>query len=216
MSIRTKFKKGLTEIDKFLPKAMFYSFIMSRKEKKLFDKRIKNSKVYLEFGMGGSTFRVLQKSNAKIYSIDSSLDWISFMREYRQIKKAEKDRLSLFHIDIGPTRDWGRPKSNEHREKYPNYSAKIFRQIDKKNIDTVLIDGRFRVACTLKTILECQQNKNIQIIIHDFWNREQYHSVLNYLDVVDRIDSLGVFAIKKHLDFNSVKNDYELYKYDVE
>ena len=60
------------EIDKFSPYPLFYSFVMSELEKELFDKKVKQSKVYLEFGMGGSTFRVLEKSKAKIYSIDST------------------------------------------------------------------------------------------------------------------------------------------------
>jgi hypothetical protein len=217
MNIKTEIKKIIAEIDKTLPKAMFYSFIMSPKEKKLFDKRIKNSKEYLEFGMGGSTFRVLQKSKANVYSIDSSSDWISLMREYRQIRKMErKKRLSLFHVNIGPTRAWGRPIDNSHKEKFPNYSSHIFNLVDKEVIDTILIDGRFRVACALKTILECHKNKKLQIIIHDFWNREEYHVLLKYFDIIDQAESLGVFMIKKSIDLNAIVEEYELYKYNVE
>ena len=217
MNIKSIVKKAVTKIDKTLPRAMFYSFIMSSNEKKLFDKRIKNSHVYLEFGMGGSTFRVLQKSSARVYALDSSSEWISLMREYRQIRKMEKkERLSLFHVDIGPLKGWGRPIDNSHKEKFPNYSSDIFNLIKKDCIDTVLIDGRFRVACALKTIIECYQNKNLQIIIHDFWNREEYHILLIYLDSIEQADSLGVFKIKDNIDLDAVVEKYELYKYNVE
>ncbi len=215
MTIKTKIKKVVSEIDKFLPKALFYSFRMSSKEKYFFDEKIKNSDVYLEYGMGGSTFRVLQKSNAKVYSIDSSTDWISLMREYRQIRKMEKKgRLSLFHVDIGSTGEWGKPIDNSDKEKFPNYSSHIFTLIDKDSIDTVLIDGRFRVACALITILECNQNNNLQIMIHDFWNREEYHVLLKYFDVINKVDTLGVFKIKNNIDLNAVRDDYEFYKYN--
>jgi len=221
MSAITKIKKGIksviTKIDKKLSKAIFYSFIMSPSEKKLFDKTIRNSKNYMEFGMGGSTFRVLQKSNANVYSIDSSTDWISLMREYKQIRKMEKERrLSLFHVDIGPTKEWGRPVGDDNKEKFPNYSSYIFNLINKDTIDTVLIDGRFRVACALKTILKCHQNMNFQIIIHDFWNREQYHVLLKYFDEIDKVESLGVFKIKNNINLNSIKEEYELYKYHID
>ena len=216
MTLKTSVLKAVTEVDKFLPKALFYSFIMSKKEKELFDKRIKKSNTYLEFGMGGSTFRTLQKSDAKVYSIDSSLDWISFMREYKQIRKMEKTRLSLFHVDIGPTGEWGRPENDNYKEKFPNYSKRIFELIDKTTVDTVLIDGRFRVACALNTILHLHENKNLQILIHDFWNREQYHMVLKYFDEAESADSLVVLTIKKDVDLNAVKEDYETYKYHVD
>ena len=215
--LKAKVKKMINEMDKNLPRAFFHSFIMSNKEKKLFDNRIKDSKVYLEFGTGGSTFRVLQKSNAIVYSIDSSADWIDLMREYRQIRKAESiGKLSLFHVEIGPTREWGRPIGTKYKEMFPNYSSKFFNLIDKKVIDTVLIDGRFRVACALKTLLECYQNNNLQIIIHDFSNRAQYQVLLNYFDVVDKVESLVVLRIKNNIDINSISDTYELYKYEVD
>ena len=213
MNIKTKIRKIVKEIDKKLPIAMFYTFSMSPKEKILFEKEIKNSLVYLEFGMGGSTFRVLHKSKAIVYAIDSSTEWISLMREYKQIKNMErKGRLSLFHIDIGPIGEWGKPINNDHKEKFPNYSSDIFNLVDKESIDTVLIDGRFRVACALKTIMECYQNEKLKVLIHDFWNRDQYQVLLKYFDVIDQVDSLGVFRIKDKIDLNSVMLDYELFK----
>ena len=139
------------------------------------------------------------------------------MREYWQIRRMErKGKLFLFHVDIGPTAGWGKPIDNDQREKFPNYSSDIFNLIDKESVDTVLIDGRFRVACALKTILECYQNKNLQIIIHDFWVREHYHVLLKYFDIIDRADSLGVFNIKNNIDLKSIMEEYELYKYNID
>lgn len=99
-------------------------------------------------------------------------------------------------------------------ESYTKYSSEIFNALEKNNykIDTVFIDGRFRVACTLKSIEKFYNNKDLRIIIHDFWNREHYHIVLNYLDVVDKVDTLGVFKIKENINFDKLKNDYDEYK----
>ena len=76
-----------------------------------------------------------------------------------------------------------------------------------------MIDGRFRVACTLKTISECYKNRDLEILIHDFWDREEYHILLKYLHEVDRADTLGVFVIKTNFDLIAIMKDYDLYKY---
>lgn len=213
MTLRNTAFNMLKRLDRYSPKPLLYSFVMSKDEIALFDRKIKNSRAILEFGMGGSTIRSLQKSKAKIYSIDSSPDWIEEMRGYFQIRYMERKRLTLLHVDIGPTGAWGWPADEAAKERFPDYSSLIFDIIDSTSIDTVLVDGRFRVACALKTIIECQENSNLEIMIHDFWDRTQYHLILKYLDVRDRADTLGAFALKRHIDLESVKSDYEHYKY---
>jgi hypothetical protein len=156
----------------------------------------------------------LEKTKARVYSVESSRDWIKTMREYRFIRDAERKRLFLFHADIGPTLELGRPDGPGSKDLFPGYSATIFKKVKKKKIDTVLIDGRFRVACAMKTILECHKNKRLRILIHDFWNRDAYHIVLSHLTETARADTLGVFAIKNNIDLDSVRETYEQYKFD--
>ncbi len=213
MQVKPLIKKTLKELDKYLPHPLFYSLVMSKPERKLLHKSIKDARNYLEFGMGGSTFRVLQKSNAKVYTIDSSEAWLAHMRSFSFIRKMERKRLFLYLIDIGPTGDWGYPVGDSYKSSYPQYSSEIFELIDKELIDTVLIDGRFRVACTLKTILECYNNAGLKILIHDFYDREEYHIVLKYLHELEKADTLGVFSIKKGIDLAEVQADYEAYQY---
>jgi len=61
--------------------------------------------------------------------------------------------------------------------------------------------------------LECSANLNLKILIHDF-HREKYHVVLKYLDVIELVETLGVFKIKNNIDLNSIEQEYELYKFD--
>jgi len=189
---------------------------MSKNEKIIFDRAIKKSRYYLEFGLGGSTLRAIQKSKAKIYSVESSAEWMACMREYIIIRYFENKRLFVTFVDIGHTREWGLPASDDARNLFPSYSSNIFKVINNKAIDLALVDGRFRVACTLKIILECHANNNLEILIHDFWNREEYHVVLKYLDTVDKADTIGLFSIKKNVDLNLVKRTYEAYKFTVD
>ncbi len=214
MEISSKLIDIVKKADKYSPRPSFYSFVMSEKEIVLFDKTIRNSKVYLEFGTGGSTFRTLLNSSAKIYSVDSDLNWIRSMQRYWLIKYHKNRRLHFFHVDIGPTREWGYLIDEDSRKIFPDYSSSVFNSVEKNEIDTVLIDGRFRIACTLKTILECHANKNLVILIHDFWNRPAYYVLLKYIREIAAADTLGVFKLRDNVNLNFIKEDYELYKFD--
>lgn len=123
---------------------------------------------------------------------------------------------SFFLVDIGPTREWGPPDHGNDRILFPAYSANIFNLINKRDLDLALVDGRFRVACTIKIILECHANKNLTIMIHDFWNREEYHVVLRYLNTICKADTIGLFSIKTNIDLESARRDYEAYKFTVD
>ncbi len=205
-------KNIIRKLDIYSPYPVGYRFIMSKNERGIFDGIINKSRNYLEFGLGGSTIRALQKSKANIYTVDSSLEWIAYMRQYLIFRYFENKRLFIFPVDIGPTCKWGHPESDDFKNRFDSYSSNVFKLIDAERLDLVLVDGRFRVACTLKCILECHNNDDLKILIHDFWNREHYHVVLKYLDVVDKVDTTGIFSIKNNTCLKSVMEDYKAYK----
>jgi len=208
----SKVEKIKMRLDQFSPYPLFYPFRMSENEKIIFDETIKNSLNYLEFGLGGSTLRAIQKSKAKIYTVESNPEWINFIRQYTIVRWYENNRLYIYRVDIGPVRKYGYPVSDNSQNLFETYSSNIFKSIDSKVIDLALIDGRFRIACTLKLILECHKNTNLKILIHDFWNRKKYHIVLKYLDVINKVDTMELFSIKKNVDIKFVERDYEIYK----
>lgn len=193
-----------------------YPFIMYEKEKELLKKTIKNSKNHLEFGTGGSTFFTLIHSDTFVTSVDTNMPWISFVKRYKIIKNSLGEKLEIHFIDIGPTKYWGYPKDETHREKFPKFSSEIFQITDPSKYDTVLVDGRFRVACTLQTILNCFQNKDLKILIHDYSLRDDYKVVEKYLDIVDAEKTLFVFKIKENINLSEVAEEYEKYKFIAE
>ena len=67
----------------------------------------------------------------------------------------------------------------------------------------VFIDGIFRVACVLQTILNCK--KDIKIMIHDINYEIKYHIIYKYLEVIYSIDTMVLFCIKNYIE---VKKDY--------
>jgi hypothetical protein len=190
-----------------------YPMLMSPSEKDILKKYTSKSKKYLEFGSGGSTFYVLKNSpSAMVISVESDAGWIEFMRKWNYICESENNRLKIHIVDIGPTGDGGVPLQMEKKELYPDYSSSVFSQINPEYIDTVLVDGRFRVACILQTILHCPQD--VVILVHDFKNRFYYHAILNFLDEIEFAETLVVFKIKPDINYDQVRECYEYFKYD--
>ncbi len=72
MKLKAKVKNIIRRLDELSPYPLFYPFIMSHDEKIVFDEAINKSHHYLEFGLGGSSLRALQKSKTIIYTVESS------------------------------------------------------------------------------------------------------------------------------------------------
>lgn len=181
---------------------------MSEDEARLFEDFIKQSTRYFEFGSGGST-KLAVRNNIEVFGVESDKRWVD------TLKSETGELCKVDFVDIGPTKEWGYPVDNQNRAKFPDYSEAILHH--DQPFDLILVDGRFRVACTLNTIKHTLKHKHAAdttyIFIHDFWNRPDYHIVLNYLDVVKQIDSAGVFTIKKGLDMDSLNQLIDKYKF---
>jgi hypothetical protein len=154
---------------------------------------------YLEFGAGGSTVFALRAGVSSLVSVESDVAWIA--RLHAEPLAAEailEKRLLLLHADIGETGDLGRPATAASRARWPAYAGAPWPHVHAERLDAVLIDGRFRVACILETAMRCQPAT--QIAVHDFWNRPEYHAVLDFLVPVARQGTLGVFTAKPAMD----------------
>lgn len=187
---------------------------LSELEKKTLSKYYANSSNYLEFGSGGSTFIALNNPNLIINSVESDKNWLDYILSYAFLNNAHKtNRLKFHYIDIGKTKRWGYPVDDSQKNNYPNYSSAVFDNFQKEKIDLVFIDGRFRVACALATILNC--SKDVIIMIHDYADRKDYHILEKFLDKIEIIDTLAIFKIKDNVEFAEVEKCYNEYKYTL-
>lgn len=224
LGIKFKFKIKRKELllnkieikkDKLLDKPQLFPIRLTDIERNLLVNVMNETTNYLEFGSGGSTFLALFNNHIKnIVSVESDENWLNHLREWNIIKTNEKNKKLIFkRINIGETGEWGIPINKSSQDLFPNYSAQIFEEnLFDNNYNTVFIDGRFRIACTLQTILNC--SKSTKILMHDFSIRPEYHVILKYLDIVDIMDTMCLFKIKDNINFDEVNNDYENYKYD--
>lgn len=86
-----RLKEIIRTLDKYSPYPSSFSFVMTSNKKKLFDNKVKESKEYIEFVIGGSAFWALQKYKTKIYAIDSCQFWIKLMCHYSIVRHIKKE-----------------------------------------------------------------------------------------------------------------------------
>jgi len=166
---------------------------LSKNDMMMFYKYLDNAKVYFEFGSGGSTYQACKKSNiTQVYSVESDKDWFDKVQE----RCANSNILKNIYVELcARPNNWGNPGTNCTPNMKKQYSDQI-RLVNNNTIDLVLIDGRFRVACCLK----CYDmiGSECYIAFDDFLNRQGYHVVLKYFDVVEKtIDNRMVILKKK-------------------
>jgi hypothetical protein len=167
---------------------------------------------YLEFGSGESTIHASKSSSIKtVDSVESSQDYVNenLKNDLYIIDALSAGKLCIQLIDIGETIYWGYPKNTSKKHLWPNYSLSIYSR--SKKYDLVLVDGRFRVSCVLNYLLNTPED--CILIIHDFWNRPEYHIVLKYLQLKDRVDSMGVFTKAKNINLKNVQKLIKVYQY---
>ena len=179
---------------------------MSDSERQLFSGCLSQAENYFEFGAGGSTVWAV-KEGLDVKGVESDINWVN------ALKKELGPPCRVKAVGIGPTTEWGFPADAKESHTFPEYSRAIFQH--SQPFDLVLVDGRFRVACTMTAIEHIARNpcngRDAYIFIHDFWNRPHYHVVLQFLDVVESVESAGVFQVQKDVDLNAVRETWKQY-----
>jgi len=170
---------------------------MGPNDEVLFYKYLNKATNYFEFGSGGSTYQAANRINIKnIYSIESDMEWHNKLKEI--LKDYKNINFIYNEMDTKPN-TWGHPGPNSTEEQCKNYSNQIL-LLDKsisKNLDLILIDGRFRIACCLKCF--DMINDDCIIIFDDFLNRD-FKIVLNYYTIINQTKDKRMVILKKKLN----------------
>jgi hypothetical protein len=170
---------------------------MAPAERSLFESFLRCSRRYVEFGAGGSTYLAASLVAEAVTFLDSSKEWLERVRaECLAHDLSTKPKLT--HVDIGETGDWGVPVENAKKDLWPDYHTTIWSDPEAGRADLYLVDGRFRVACFMQTVLHAQSGA--LIAIHDFANRPYYHVVRDVAREVAALGSFSVFARKPDYD----------------
>ena len=160
---------------------------MSPREIELIQSYLQPGNVMLEWGSGGSTVTFSPKVD-KYYSIEHVKDWYTKVDE-------ELNRLGLSNKVDNYLIEPDHPRTIP--TKYQEFQTYI-EHVDVLSIkfDRVLVDGRARAQCAERVLPYL--NEGAIVFIHDFWQRPQYHGVLEWYEEVSSVrHGQSIVALKK-------------------
>jgi hypothetical protein len=158
----------------------------------------------LEYGSGGSTVFATQLGKPVI-SVESDKDWAASLAT--ELSKIEQRNpvTEVFWVNVGPTKEWGYPALPKFFRNFCQYPLKVWNERTEFSPETVLIDGRMRMACFLTALV--MTKKDITILFDGYTNRKKYHQIEKILKPTKTIGRLAVFEAKpdvvKMSDFGS-------------
>lgn len=116
------------------------------------------------------------------------------------------DKISEWYKnDTRPELVW-----NERNDEIYKQWEQLIENDKAKDIDLILIDGRFRVACCLKS--HGLISESCVIAFDDFFNRPQYHIVLDYYDIIEKTTDNIMVILKKKTDTDVPQSLIEKYE----
>ena len=163
---------------------------------KFFDKTLNNTNCLLEYGSGGSTsYAANIKKIKKIISIDTSQEWVH--KVLNSISNIDTE-IYIDYCDVGPVGDWGVPISRERTADFWQYMVRPWKIANANNLvpDAILIDGRFRVASFLYSLLSAR--KGTVIMFDDYLDREHYFIVEKFCKLHEKHGRMGVFYAEQN------------------
>jgi len=162
-----------------------------------FNSIILDTRTYLEYGSGGSTVQAA-KHVKTLVSVES--DPVFKLAVERKIAKESNAEIHLLSPYIGMTAHWGTPvfgratPSRIHRwKRYPQAPWKVLKEAP----DTILIDGRMRVACALESLLHV--TRDTRMVVDDYVGRE-YQVIEDFADLIATHGIMAEFRKKKDFD----------------
>jgi hypothetical protein len=150
----------------------------------------KRAAVILEYGTGGSTVVAASRAACRVFSVESSADWLAKMQTWFEASPP-KAKLHLHHADIGRTKEWGFPVDAKTLNRWAAYPVSVWDRDDFKHPDLVLIDGRFRLACALTVLFRI--TKATTVLIDDYIDRPGYKRIETLVGSPEMIGRMAKF-----------------------
>lgn len=160
------------------------------------------AQVYLEYGSGGST--VLASSYPLLLvTVESDRRFLD-----AALAKASGGRAEIVavHAALGVIGPGGSPIVNwpKHRsiEKGRRYTSAPWEHLTERRAmpDLILVDGRYRVAATLESLLRLPAHSNALFVVDDFAERDYYQPILEFAEKPEYIDRLLAFRRASSFD----------------
>ncbi|WP_421418458.1 hypothetical protein [Agrobacterium tumefaciens] len=158
-----------------------------------------SSNCYLEFGTGGSTIMALDSGVSMLVGVESDWVWLRGVK-IRAKELTHNVDVQLIHSNIGDTCEWGFASSEARWKNWYGYAVAPWHTRSFANFepDLILIDGRFRVACLLASLIFAP--KGCRIFFDDYTDRLHYHHVEDIVKPVRTIGRMAEFVVQQEID----------------
>ena len=177
----------------------FYPSTKSRlfdgRDSRLFIDNAYKAMIYGEYGIGYSTLSIRESSNSIIVAAETNKEYLLNWKT----KLTLRENDNLLHINIGEIEGLGYPKDYSMKDSFIDYFESIWSTNNKP--DFALIDGRFRVACFLTSLLLSDPGTKI---LFDDYQRWHYHVIEEIIEPIDKTETQALFVRPEQVDADKI------------
>ena len=164
--------------------------VLDEESSRWLTQRLKATRLYLEFGSGGSTLLANQLGIPSI-TVESDRFYAAAVR--KALPAPEKARILT--PPMGITGEWGMPVLGKER-KGPRYVHAPFDRLEDGFPDLIFVDGRYRVACVLESARQAvRAHCTSTVLLDDYERRPHYHVLEEHLGTPERVGRGAVFSV---------------------
>lgn len=177
---------------------------------------MQGAKTYIEYGCGGST-KLATNYVDTIISVENDGRFCKALKQ----SFADNDngkQIIINHVSLGPSGKWGHPvftfntpAYKRRRDEYVSILWDKLRGVKGMSAepDLILIDGRFRVACALYSLMQLSKDSQTTFFFHDFNTRPVHHGLKDYVEVIDNVESAFIFKKDPKISDEKLKEGFE-------
>jgi hypothetical protein len=185
-----------------------------------FIQKLSAATLYLEYGAGGSSI-LASKMGKNFVSVDSDSYFIASVKaKITRLEPTPSSGHGLFiHANLGLTEAWGvpvwtRPTKKRLTAWRSYFTAPWVDNAERFHPDLILVDGRFRVACALTSILHVTGNSDWELLVDDYEGRPHYTIIEQYANLEKMVGRMAVFTPKKDVDLDALQRSLDAYASD--
>lgn len=152
------------------------------------------AEVILEYGSGGSTVMASEMPGKLVFAVESDAAWARMMEGWlAHAGPAPGTSVEVIWADIGKTKEWGYPATDEGWQRYAHYPLAVWDRPGFRQPDVVLVDGRFRTGCAMAAAL--RSKRPVTVLVDDYPRRKQYHRIEKFIGTPELTGRLARFEV---------------------
>lgn len=163
---------------------------MPHEETVFLRRQLRRARSYLEFGAGGSTLLALSQGVPHVVSVESDARLAGYLES---VAITSPSNYTCHVPKMTAISAWGFPIHEGDLTELGRAYAHAAEGLS--GFDTVLIDGRFRVACALAVATKVTGKTTL--MIDDYGDREHYEVVERYLGPPRMKGRLAIFTLRR-------------------